>query len=125
MTEQTPLPPVKKKRGGQPNNRNALKHGFYARGFDRAILKDLTIRDPQLDDEILLLRVFIRRVYERTQRSDSSAEDINTLRALALASLTIGRLIKINQGFEPNHQDVFSQAIEEAVAHIRAAKGWK
>jgi hypothetical protein len=118
-------PPAKKKRGGQPNNRNALKHGFYARGFDRAILKDLTIRDPQLDDEILLLRVFIRRVYERTQRSDSSAEDINTLRALALASLTIGRLIKINQGFEPNHNDIFSQAMEEAIAQIRAAKGWK
>jgi hypothetical protein len=52
-------------------------------------------------------------------------EDINTLRALALASLTIGRLIKINQGFEPNQQDIFSQAIQEAVAQIRAAKGWK
>jgi hypothetical protein len=123
-----PLPPPPKpgsrKRGGQPNNRNALKHGFYARSFDRAIVNDLDIRAPHIDDEILLLRVYMRRIVDNSLKS-GSLDDLQTLRVLALASSIIGRLFKISKAFEPTQQDVLTNAMNEAIEMLRAERGWK
>jgi len=119
------LTPPKRKRGAQPGNRNALKHGFYARGFDRAVVKDLNTRDPHIDDEIVLLRVLMRRFFERTLRGESSPRDLETLRAFAFAAHTIGRLAKISKAFEPAPEDILSSAMDEAIAEIRRERGWK
>lgn len=50
-------------RGAQPGNRNALKHGFYASLFDPAEIRKLNrLKENELEEEIALLRVLIKRV---------------------------------------------------------------
>ena len=60
---QKPGPSKPPRRRGAPfGNRNALKHGFYARNFDPGDTKDLDEHEfDGLTDEIILLRVYIRR----------------------------------------------------------------
>jgi hypothetical protein len=54
---------VKRKKGGQKGNRNALKHGFYAKVLNEAEkFEFLNASDMQgIDDEIALLRLEIKK----------------------------------------------------------------
>jgi hypothetical protein len=56
-------------RGAQPNNTNALKHGFYSRRFRQIDRDDLDAlpQDDRLDSEINAMRVLIRRALEETE----------------------------------------------------------
>jgi hypothetical protein len=48
--------------GAQPGNTNALKHGFYASVFKPEEIRKLeTIKNNEVDDEIALIRVLIKR----------------------------------------------------------------
>jgi hypothetical protein len=58
-------PKRKTKRGGQPGNANAVRHGFYSRKFQDLEVEDLGQVKGGLQDEIAMLRVSIRRVFER------------------------------------------------------------
>jgi hypothetical protein len=87
--------PVKRKRGGQPGNNNAFKHGYYSKTFQTAEKTDLETTDSvHLTDEINMLRVFMRRVIEQSESADNLTESLYTLRTLSLASSTVNRLIK-------------------------------
>ena len=60
----------RKKRGGQPGNTNAFKHGFYTKNFSLAERRGLqATKGIVLGDEIALLRVLIRRFAEQIQAS--------------------------------------------------------
>ena len=66
--------PVKRKRGGQPGNTNAFKHGFYSKNFSLAERRGLqTANGVVLGDEIALLRVLIRRFAEEILSSQGAA----------------------------------------------------
>ncbi|MFA5378252.1 MAG: hypothetical protein WC455_21035 [Dehalococcoidia bacterium] len=82
---------AKRSRGAQPANRNALKHGFYAKTLTEAEKVDLeTAADiTGLDDEIALLRVKIKHALER---------DPDNLDILLDASTTLARLVKLRYG---------------------------
>ena len=68
-------PKRKKQRGGQSGNSNALRHGFYSRKFQDLEVEDLSEVKGGLQDEIAMLRVSIRRVFERaTELGDEFAE---------------------------------------------------
>ena len=108
-------------RGGQPGNANALKHGFYSNRFNTLELSDLdTALSDGLDDEISLLRVIIRRVFEY---ADTEAQDLETwskaLSTLGAASTRLGGLLRTQQLISGGSTDVvsiLSNAIGE-VAH--------
>lgn len=69
------LPKTKRPRGAQPGNTNAVKHGFYSRKFRPQELDDLDLlMMGNLDDEIAMLRVIIRRVFDLTNGEDSTIE---------------------------------------------------
>jgi hypothetical protein len=53
----------KKKRGAPPGNRNAVKHGYYAKGLNRAQQQEYShAADVSgLDEEITLLRVAVKK----------------------------------------------------------------
>ena len=54
-----------RKRGAQPSNQNAFKHGFYSDQFKLAEKTGLNqIQGTDLTEEIKLLRVQIRRYLE-------------------------------------------------------------
>jgi hypothetical protein len=67
-------------RGGQPANTNALKHGFYSKKFDKLELSDLeAITSNNLDDEIELLRVINRRVFDYANKKKQDLDTWVTL----------------------------------------------
>jgi hypothetical protein len=111
----------KRKRGGQPGNTNALKHGFYSHRFNNLELADLgTALSDGLTDEIALLRVIIRRVFEY---ADTDAQSLDTwsqaLNTLGAASTRLAGLLRTQQLIAGDNGDVISvlsQAIGE-VAH--------
>lgn len=54
-----------KSRGGQPGNTNALKHGYYSRRLSELDSSDLdSAMQAGLADEIAMLRVTMRKVFE-------------------------------------------------------------
>lgn len=68
--------PKKRKKGGQPGNTNALRHGFYSRKFQELEAADLDKIRAGLVDEIAMLRVSIRRVFDHSTDLAEAIEEI-------------------------------------------------
>lgn len=112
---------LKRKRGAQPGNTNALKHGFYSHRFNSLELSDLdTALSDGLTDEIALLRVIIRRVFEyadfESQDMDTWSKALNTLGAASTRLAGLLRTQRLIAGDSADVVSVLSQAIGE-VAH--------
>jgi hypothetical protein len=102
---------AKKKRGAQPGNRNAFKHGYYANNHSDTSFLDL-------EDEILRLRLFLRLAGKRGHQVESLPEILTILRTLTFASRTIARLIKINAATQPNTSHTLVSFIDEAIDEV-------
>ncbi len=62
---------MKKKKGGQPGNKNALKHGFYSELLTKDEIARLNkLTDVNLDDEITILRALVYRLTEQIETTD-------------------------------------------------------
>ena len=111
-----------RRRGAQPGNTNALKHGFYARAYRSGELADLdAMLTEGLTDEISLLRVATRRVIEYINQFTTPAEAVITLGALGLAATRLATLLrtqKILDGGEQNTAAALSQALAEVVKEL-------
>ena len=105
MTEPSPTPGSgqPRARGGQPGNRNAWRHGFYARSLSgvsptpelRSAKDDLPTEGlPNLSDEIAMLRLAVREIISRTGESETPARELELLRSVSIAASAINRLIK-------------------------------
>lgn len=93
-----PPEPPKRRRGAPRGNKNALKHGFYSRQFNKADLVDLEAADILgLEDEITMIRVYIRRVIQLGNDVNDLPQAISLLRVLCLASASLMRLLKTQQ----------------------------
>jgi len=111
-----------RKPGGQPGNWNAFKHGFYSRRYKPLELGDLEMLTVDgLEDEIDLLRVIIRRVFEFA--SDCQDQDLptwsaalNTLGAAASRLAGLMRTQQIISGGAGGAVDAISEALGE-IAH--------
>lgn len=121
---QTTTPkPQRRGPGAGPGNVNALKHGFYSRLFRKQELADLEEIGPAgLQNEIAMLRVMIRRVFE--QASDEAA-DLETwskaLATLGAASTRLAELLWTQKKFSMEEADVtlaLSQALTEVVKEL-------
>jgi hypothetical protein len=84
----------KRKKGGQPGNLNALKHGFYAGGMSRDEVKGLAKIGEGLMDEINLLRVIIRRVSELANQVEHKEELLGFLDTLGAAGVRLGSMLR-------------------------------
>jgi hypothetical protein len=88
----------KKKKGAQPRNQNARKHGYYSEHFKRREQQLLETLDPvDLSAEIELIRVtcarFLRAWNDAHHTPDYEASLI-ALRAVNLSAQTIGMLLR-------------------------------
>ena len=84
--------PSKRKRGAQPGNRNALKHGLYSTPFRRDESARLESAHADfLDAEQDLLRVILLRASASLKENAHMSADQH-LQALRLITLAIGRL---------------------------------
>ncbi len=84
----------KRPRGGQPGNRNAIKHGYYSQAFKKVDLENgESIPIFDLKEEIVVLRLYIRRVVAMANESESFVECVGLLRVLSMAYTSLSRLI--------------------------------
>lgn len=64
--------PASRKGGGQPGNKNALRHGFYAHLYTLKIGREL--KDSCIEDELAIARYKARRLAELTPLKDKPTE---------------------------------------------------
>jgi uncharacterized protein YjcR len=108
---------TRRKRGAPNGNWNAFKHGFYSKRFKPLEIQDLdTALGDGLEDEIALLRVIIRRVFEYADDDDKQTLDqwSRTLNTLGAASTRLAALIRTQQvvsGGGSSVLDLLSEAI--------------
>jgi hypothetical protein len=112
---------MRKKRGAQPGNSNALKHGYYSKMY-RAYYsseerKLLQLADSSLQDEIALVKVCIRRVlsYSPTNREEA----IKQLNVLSKASSRLANLIRTQLTLSPGSQSA-EELLHEALNELWA-----
>jgi len=97
-----------RKRGGQPGNTNALKHGFYTKNFSLAERRGLqAVEGVVLGDEIALLRVLIRRFAEQIQASQgvSLNESAQHLAVISEAMLRLASLLRTDKMLGGSERD--------------------
>jgi len=109
----------KRKVGAQPGNFNALKHGFYSQRFSPLELHDLNIAMVDgLDDEIALLRVTIRRVFDLATKEGEDTETwFKALATLGLASTRLADLVRTQKLIKGNSSSVAS-ALSQALGEV-------
>ena len=115
---------AKRKRGGQPGNTNALKHGFYARKFHELEAEDLQVAlQGKLQDEIDMLRVTIRRVFDlATDETLDLEASSRALGTLGVASTRLAGLLntqKLLYGKQDEVMLALHQAIKEVNEELR------
>lgn len=123
-----PKPKSARKPGAQPNNKNALKHGFYAKQFNAEEIKRLEIQDNfDILAEINLIRVQIDRLtqqisYEEITRTDAQGnqsrdthylQQLNTLSAMTTSIATLVRTHYLTRGKGGDVQTTILNALEE------------
>ncbi len=87
-----------RKRGGQPGNTNAMKHGFYSETFksqERQLLAEIPL--DELSAEIELLRVTNRRFLDALTASKDQLDfetQLTALRAVNLSAHSIATLLR-------------------------------
>jgi len=107
----------KRKRGGQPGNLNALKHGFYSRQFRDQEIQDLEDVDAAgLKDEIAMMRVMARRLMEMSMGCQDLDQLVSVVGALGMASSRLASMLRTERFLEKNKSvvDELTQAITEA-----------
>ena len=113
-------------RGGQPGNINAIKHGFYSRRFQDLEAKDLeTVLREGLEDEIALMRVMIRRVFDYANDNAGDLEGwTGTLSALGAASTRLAGMLRTQKLFAGSKSDALD-ALSKALAEVTSEFGCK
>ena len=98
---------VKRKRGGQPDNQNARKHGFYSNVLDEAGRLDFELASgvEGIDDEIALLRVKIKSILAR---------DTENIKLIMQAANTLARLVRTR--YKIGKED--KKGLKEAIANV-------
>ena len=87
-----------KKRGGQPNNKNAYKHGFYSKyfsAFEGKALSEIPVTDTT--DQIGLMRVQIDRFMQVYTASLEELDFEERLAALRAVTLAVGRIASLER----------------------------
>jgi hypothetical protein len=117
----------KRKQGAQPNNKNALKHGFYADKFTDAESKRLDSQgETDLKAEIALLRVCLDRLLQEldfdpktiTDANGNNLRDmhyihqLNTLTAMTQSVGTLARTEYLIRGKNEGIQKSLLEALE-------------
>ena len=113
----------KRKRGGQPGNLNALKHGFYSKHFQKSELKDLE-EIGNLKEEIQMMRVVTRRLLDAARECKSLGELSILLNTLGLAATRVGGLMKTRK-FLGGGQDNVLKVINQSIDAVLEEWGWK
>lgn len=114
----------KRKRGAQPGNLNALKHGFYSAQFQDDEILDLDAHmDQGLDQEIAMLRVATRRLLQLSEGIEDINTTIHIVGSLGLSAIRLAGLLRARKLLGGDKSDetlaIINQAIGEVVKEMR------
>jgi len=113
---------TKRKRGGQPGNTNALKHGIYRKHYTTDEITDLeTALQSGLQDEIALLRVLLKRTFALASGVEDLEESTKTLNALGAATTRLSGLLRVDKllgGGGGNAAEAIATAISEVATEL-------
>jgi hypothetical protein len=116
-----PPPPIRpgapaRKRGAPLGNTNALKHGFYARAFHEAELSEVADLDPSsLENEIQLMRVFIRRTALLADKVTDLDQSLALLSVMSRAAHSLASLMRTQQAaVSTKDHNEFKQLLADA-----------
>lgn len=115
-----------RRRGAPPGNKNALQHGFYSRHFDALEDSDLDLfLITDLDNEIHMLRVAMRRLFEGTQTPEGIDLPMTAgnLTALGSTATSLAHLIRekvlLEGAQDKKVSDATAAAISEVTEYLR------
>jgi hypothetical protein len=111
------------KRGGQPGNSNALKHGFYSKHYESDDAPALAAFLAEgLEEEIAMLRVATRKIFGKSDISVNMIDHVAWLQALGDSAIKLATLIKSSHyltGDDDNVTKSISEAISETIEEMR------
>jgi hypothetical protein len=88
---------AKRSRGAPNGNKNALRHGFYAKNLGMASPDNLDEREMRnLMGEVGMIKDYMFILYNQNIHIRDSAVLAETLRALALAGMALSRLLIVH-----------------------------
>ena len=107
---------AKRRRGGQPDNQNARKHGFYSKVLDEAERLDFELASgvEGIDDEIALLRVKIKSLLEN---------DPENIKLIMQATNTLAGLVKTRYNISKEQRKGLKEAIGNVLKDIAIPLG--
>jgi hypothetical protein len=113
--------PKPRRRGAQPGNLNALKHGFYAKHFNSDELAELAelaeATTANLNGEIGLTRVAARRVLALLDEALDAEERVALLNAITMAAMRVASLLKTKK-YLSGDGDEMGAALQEALKDV-------
>lgn len=121
MPPDQPPPGAPPPRKSRPSKNGSPKPGFYAHRFRQAEASDLAQSSERgLEDEIQLLKVIIRRVFElaEDESQDNLENWIKVLSACANAMARQSTLLKAQSQLNGESRETVAQAISQAIAEV-------
>lgn len=139
-----PLPNSKPKRvgrgagaGAKKGNTNSLKHGLYSRRFKTLEVEDLQhVKEGSLVDEVVMLRVCMRRVFEYmdgiTERLDDGSPEsevrtgsllIGSLASLGIATTRLSHMLRTQKILDGDTGSSLETMIELAQLELQNSLG--
>jgi hypothetical protein len=99
-----------KKRGAQPGNTNALRHGYHSHRFKPTQLADLEVQfGEDLSNEIFAVRVAISDLIIMAGKHDKTKPDlIGTLDTLSGASIRLATLLRTQDALKNRTNDILT-----------------
>jgi hypothetical protein len=108
---------AKRKKGAPKGNKNALKHGYYARALNKAEKLDFSLAEglQGITEEIALLRFEIKKAV--------SSDDIHRLIPLSKAAYALEKLIRTHHRIFLEKQDNLKTAMENVIRRVLVPLG--
>lgn len=107
-----------RKRGGQPKNTNARKHGFYSSAFSKRVQKIYRAAvglDPHdLSDEIAALRTELHVLIKVDKKNVKVVEGL---------ARTLVRAIAVDYGMTPAEKDELSDSVRDLLRDLLPLAG--
>ena len=117
----------KRRRGGQPGNINALKHGRYLAGYHLRNSAGVQVHIPDINELIDTVRRSIQVTYEVSLNTDNLTESTEALRSLSMAVNGLIRLINLSARsgkytYTPGLNDFSAEAYQALLARYQQAR---
>ena len=110
---------IRKHRGGQPKNTNALRHGLYSSHFKELAEGDISAAlTSGLQDEIAMLRELMARVLALANDQGDLETTQNLLGSLGVAASRLSGMLKTQRLLTPDTDNGLRNDIEAALATV-------